>query len=75
MNRAYNYKERLVMESSGPTMSVCSGDGSSRAPRMCTWARFWNHPIRKKCHKLFTVYLDSVDKQNSTKDVRVGDES
>ena len=40
------------------------------------WGRFWNHPIRKKCHKPFMVYLDSiVVKKNDPKDVKVGDES
>ena len=53
---------------------ICSGVWS-RAPQTCMWGGIWNHPIWKKCHECFTVYLNSiVAKQNNPKDFGVGEQ-
>ena len=53
---------------------LCSGVWS-RTPWTCAWGGIWNHPIWKKCHKRFKIYLNSiVVNQNDLKVFRVGEQ-
>ena len=67
--RAWQYQWSPLVQ----RQCICSSVWS-RAPWTCAWGRIQNHPIWKKCHKRFTVHLNSIIvNHNDPKGFRVGE--
>ena len=68
--RALQYQQSPLVQ----RQCLCSGVWS-RMPWTGAWGGIWNHPIWKKCHKRFKIYLNSIAvNQNNLKVFRVGEQ-